>query len=335
MLLYRLDAIRNYIVSKYNKPYITPETRKEVSDFFSPSYMVDRYELKEMFFENHYMTSFLVEEDDMMKHILNFNLKFNQNIPAHKVMKFSDEFASDQFHAYTVSSYPVNYNEIVETHYMNEGIQQLISLKKEAIRIDKERKTYFNSVMMDDFPSDIKTSKVLSLDFEYDQDQIYEFGLSLSDKGSVYDKYMITNLKTGSRDNQFQFQFGETNIVPIHVMVNTLKQYLGQADYLLLHGGYNDIALLNRFNISLEDFPNIKVLDTYHFYPKYFNNNSQDNSTLLDILNRFGVEHKHLHNAGNDAHYTLELLMKMDHALEHGITLSNQRIKKSKTANKM
>lgn len=335
MLLYRLDAIRNYIVSKYNKPYITPETRKEVSDFFSPSYMVDRYELKEMFFENHYMTSFLVSEDDMMKHILNFNLKFNQSIPAHKVMKFSEDFASDKFHAYKVNSHPVNYNEIVEAHYMNEGIQQLISLKKEAIRIDKERKTYFNSVMMEDFPTDIKTRKVLSLDFEYDQDQIYEFGLSMSDNGAVYDKYMITNLKTGSRDNQFQFQFGETNIVPTHVMVNTLKQYLGQADYLLLHGGYNDIALLNRFNISLEDFPNIKVLDTYHFYPKYFNNNSQDNSTLLDILNRFGVEHKHLHNAGNDAHYTLELLMKMDHALEHGLTLENHRVKKSKKANTM
>ena len=116
-------------------------------------------------------------------------------------------------------------------------------------------------------------------------------------------------------------------------MVNTLTQYLSQADYLLLHGGYNDIALLNRFNIKLEDFPNIKVLDTYHFYPKYFNNNSQDNSTLLDILNRFSVDYKHLHNAGNDAHYTLELLMKMDHAIENGLTVSNQRVKKAKSSN--
>lgn len=335
MLLYRLDAIRNYIVSKYNKPYITSETRKEVSDFFSPSYMAERYEMKEMFFENHYMTSFLVNEDDMMKHVLNFNLKFNQNIMAHKVMKFADDLKPEQYHVYKIDSYPVNYNEIVENHYMNESIQQLISLKKEAIRIDKERKNYFNSVMMDEFPKDVKTSKVLSLDFEYDQDQIYEFGLSLADHGSIHDKYLITNLKTGSRDNQFQFQFGETNIVSMHTMLNTLKQYLSQADYLLLHGGYNDISLLNRFNIELEDFPNLKVLDTYHFYPKYFNNNSQDNSTLLDILNRFGVEHKHLHNAGNDAHYTLEILMKMDYAIENGLTVSNHRVKKSKASNKM
>jgi len=332
MLLYRLDAIRNYVVSKYNKPYITTEARKEVSDFFSPSYMVDRYEMKEMFFENHYMTSFLVNEDDMMKHVLNFNLKFNQNIAAHKVMKFADEFDPAQYHVYKVDSYPVNYNEIVENHYMNESIQQLISLKKEAVRIDKERKSYFSSIMMEDFPTDIKTSKVLSLDFEYDQEQIYELGLSVADNGEIFDKYLIASLKTGSRDNQFQFQFGETNIVSTHTMVNTLTQYLAQADYLLLHGGYNDIALLNRFNIKLEDFPNLKVLDTYHFYPKYFNNNSQDNSTLLDILNRFNVDYKHLHNAGNDAHYTLELLMKMDHAIENGLTVSNQKVKRAKTS---
>lgn len=188
--------------------------------------------------------------------------------------------------------------------------------------------------MVEDFPTNLKNSRILSLDFEYSNDHIYEFGMSIFNNDKIADKYFITNLKTGTRANQFQFNFGESTIVPIEKMVGMLRQQLSQADYLLLHGGYNDIALLNRYNIELDEFPNIKIIDTYHLYPKYFNNNSQDNSTLVDLLNRFNIEHTHLHNAGNDAHYTLQMLMEMDKAIQSNDLVSENQQKEKLSLHK-
>lgn len=333
MKLFKLDAVRNFVVSKFNKPDLVPDDRKEVADFFSPNYMIDRYQLKKVFFENHYMTSFLVEEDVMLKHILNFNLKFGQNMSLQKLERFSGLFEPADYHIYHNQSFPVNYQELVANHYLNERIQTLVNLKKEAVKVDKERKSYFQSVMVEDFPNNLKKSKILSLDFEYNNNHIYEFGISLCDNEKITNKYYITNLKTGTRDNQFQFNFGESLLLPSFRMVGLLRHYLGQADYLLLHGGYNDISLLNKYNIELNEFPNIKVLDTYYFYPKYFNENSQDNSTLVDLLQRFNIEHTNLHNAGNDARYTLEILLKMNETIENGLTLSSGRKKKLKNSN--
>ncbi len=329
MKLYRLDAIRNYVVSKYNKQHFTAEIRKEVSDFFSPTYLINRYEIKDLIFENHYMTSFLINEDTVLKHLLNFNLKYEQNIQMYKFNKFFSDFSNDQIHIYNVSSFPVNYNEIVEKHYLNESIQNLINIKKEAIKVDKQRKAHFESVLINDFPKDIKQSKIFSLDFEYGEKCIYEFGVSFFDSGKITNRYYIMNFKTGSRDNQFKYNFGESSVTDEKTMTVLLKQYLAHADYLLLHGGYNDISLMNKYGIELEDFPHLKILDTYHLYPKYFNNNSQDNSTLVDILNRFNIEYSNLHNAGNDARYTLNLLMAMNNAIENNLVVSSTKRKKN------
>ena len=96
-----------------------------------------------------------------------------------------------------------------------------------------------------------------------------------------------------------------------------------------MHGGYNDISILNKFGIELKDFENIKILDTYYLYPKYFNNGGIDNSSLISILQRFNIEHEHLHNAGNDSYYTLEALLRMNKAYENNEVISDRR-KKSK-----
>lgn len=329
MKLYRLDAIRNYVISKYNKQHITAETRKEISDFFSPNYLINRYEIKNLIFENHYMTSFLLEEDVVLKHLLNFNLKYNQNIQMYKFNKFFSNFLSDDIHVYRAESFPVNYNEVVEKHYQKESIQNLINLKKEAVRIEKQRKSHFENILINEFPSDLKSSRIFSLDFEYNGDCVYEFGASFFDSGRINDRYYILNFKTGTRDNQFQYNFGESSIIDEGSMKVIIEKYLSNSDYLLVHGGYNDISVLNRYGIELENFPNLKVLDTYHLYPKYFNNNSQDNSTLLDILDRFNIRYSNLHNAGNDARYTLDILLNMQHAIENKLTLSSKRKKKN------
>jgi hypothetical protein len=328
MKLYRLDAIRNYVVSKYNKQHISAEIRKEISDFFSPTYLINRYELKDLIFENHYMTSFLVDEDIVMKHLLNFNLKYNQNIQMYKFNKFHSIFADSDIHVYKSESFPVNYNEIVEKHYQKECIQNLINIKKESVRIDKQRKAHFETVLINDLPNDIRQSKIFSLDFEYNGNLVYEFGASLYDAGKIKNDYYIINFKTGSRDHQFQYNFGESTLIDDSELKILLVDYLNKSDYLLMHGGYNDILIMNKYGIELEDFPHLKILDTYHLYPKHFNENSQDNSTLVDLLTRFGVEYSNLHNAGNDARYTLEVLLEMDNALSNGVVLSNNKRKR-------
>lgn len=54
--------------------------------------------------------------------------------------------------------------------------------------------------------------------------------------------------------------------------------------------------------------PKISTLDTMRLYSCCYGNN---NSSLGKILRLFQLPHAYLHNAGNDAHYTLQLLLHM------------------------
>lgn len=72
-----------------------------------------------------------------------------------------------------------------------------------------------------------------------------------------------------------------------------------------------NIPHLEQLNYSLDirKQPNIPyVLDTMKFYRYCY---GQNGSSLGKILRLFGLSHAFLHNAGNDAHYTLKLLMHM------------------------
>lgn len=315
MEYYRAEHIRNHVLSKFNKPIHSPELRQEVSIFLSPEYIINRYKMKEVHLENIPYYSFLISEDLLTKHLLSFNLKFDKSFLMSRFKKFKVKPEECEISSYPVTSFPVLFNEIVYNHQKQEHIQQLAQLKRDAVQLHKDRKDYFNSVLMTDMPENIDKSRILSIDFEYSNTEIFELGLSFYNEGVITNRYFITNLKTGTREHQFRFNFGDSIIIPEDKMITLLEHYLKKADYVLLHGGLNDLFLLAKHNINLSDYSNLKLLDTYHLYANHFNDNNYDNTSLTAILNKFSIPYSHLHNAGNDASYTLQALLHMNKAL--------------------
>lgn len=316
MELYRSEHIRNNILSKYNKPDADQDLKKEVSTFFSAEYIINRYKLPKIHLENTPYYSFLIDEDTLSKHLLNFSLNFGKNLPISRFKKFKLNTDEVGVSGYDVKEFPAVFNDFLYAHQQQEHIQQLALLQREAIRVHKERKGYFNSVSHTEMPSNIKSSRILSLDIEYSNLDIYEVGLSYFNEGKINNRYMITNLKTGTREHQFRFNFGESVIVPKETMLSSIDHMLKKSDYVLLHGGLNDLFLLAKHGIDLAEYPNLKILDTYHLYANHFNKNSYDQTSLVDMLHRFSIDYNHLHNAGNDAAYTLMALLHMNEKLE-------------------
>lgn len=327
MKLYKLESIRNYMQTKISKTDYTFDLKKSMNEFFSPEFIINRYLLDEVQLYKHYSVNMLIDKDLFEEHLDSFHSNFDLEFSLKKMNRFYAEFQEDEVLTYKINNFPVKFEEVIAEHYSQDVVKLLIQIKKDTLKIEKERKEHFDSVLVEEFPKDLKSSKILSLDFEYDKDKLYEVGISLYDNGITLNKYYITSLKQGTRDNQFRFQFGESLLVSTNTIVHLLKRYLSQADYLLLHGGYNDISILNKFGIELKEFDNIKILDTYYLYPKYFNNGGIDNSSLISILQRFNIEHEHLHNAGNDSYYTLEALLRMNKAYENNEVISDRRKK--------
>lgn len=314
MKLYKLESIKSYLQTKLSKETNYQKIKKEISHFLSPQFLIYHYELKTVILDKNYIINMLISEELFYDHIKKFNDKFNLNIRfnSKRISKFSNNYNKKDYISYQLDNVLVDFENIVDNHYKNKEIRNLIHLKKNELKIKQERKIYFKNVLVDTIPDNIDKCKILSIDFEYDKNTLYEVGMALYNNGLTLNKYYITNLKQGTRDNQFQFKFGESIIVNEINVIYLLKRYLDQFDYVLFHGAYNDISILNQYNIELSDYPNLKVLDTYHLYTKLFNNGEIKNASLVDILEKFNINYEHLHNAGNDAQYTLKALLKMN-----------------------
>lgn len=83
-----------------------------------------------------------------------------------------------------------------------------------------------------------------------------------------------------------------------------VKNLVHDADYLVGHAFKNDRAFLSQCGY----FKEIKVFDTIH-YSKLI---SKQEMSLERMLNAFDINHSFLHNAGNDAFYTLNLLQTIN-----------------------
>lgn len=153
---------------------------------------------------------------------------------------------------------------------------------------------------------------VVSFDFEYNGlkfDNVTEVGISLyypKTEETINLYYIIegseiANPKKMSLRNSFHF--GSPIVAKRKDVYNELMMYLKSADYLIAHDINNEMQILN---IK----PNWdKVIDTkycelvLHPQEKYL--------SLQETLRKHDITSSHLHNAGNDAAYALELAITM------------------------
>ncbi|AET37300.1 Gfd2p Ecym_1042 [Eremothecium cymbalariae DBVPG len=79
-----------------------------------------------------------------------------------------------------------------------------------------------------------------------------------------------------------------------------------QSDLHWLKGMFVDLPHVT--GIHSDDKNCVKILDTSHLYKRLY---GLKGCSLGKALRLHGIPHSYLHNAGNDAHYTLQLLMNM------------------------
>lgn len=153
---------------------------------------------------------------------------------------------------------------------------------------------------------------IVSFDFEYnglDFSNVSEVGISLyypQRDETIYLYYVIEDNKTINPKKEKlrnSFHFGEAVIAKRRDVYNELMMYIKEADYLIAHDINNEMQIL-------KIKPNWdKVIDTkycelvLHPQEKYL--------SLQETLRKNDISCSHLHNAGNDAAYALELAITM------------------------
>lgn len=199
--------------------------------------------------------------------------------------------------------------------------------KKEEIHLAKKQENKEKKDMMRQLstplPPSLTGSKLLALDFEYDQNKnhlVFECGITKSLNGQVeYEHYLVEeNYKSKKNyDLQLQFNFGESKVVSMDELITILRQSLAETDYLIGHCLLSEYLVLEHHGLNIFDFEQLKCLDTQTIFRDKFNSGfTHANLSLVNLLSLFDVAPKHLHNAGNDAAYTMIALMKMVEAID-------------------
>lgn len=96
--------------------------------------------------------------------------------------------------------------------------------------------------------------------------------------------------------------------------MSILKPYIDAGRELALvgHDTQQDIKYLASLGVDIPDLKCIKrVLDIQSLHQSW--RDLDNGSGLRTVLNDLGIQHRYLHNAGNDANYTLKALMGIVH----------------------
>lgn len=211
--------------------------------------------------------------------------------------------------------------------------------KKEAILLlaqqkNKERKELIKK-LSNPLPLSLHDSKLLAIDFEYDQNKnqlVFECGITKSLNGqSVYEHYLVAeNYKTKNNyDLQLQFNFGQSKVVSMAELISILRQSLAETDYLVGHSLLSEYLILEQYGLHIFDFEQLKCLDTQSVFQEKFNSGfHHSHLSLNNMLALFDIFPTNLHNAGNDAAYTMLVLMKMAHCVENDHKQNPERRKR-------
>lgn len=77
---------------------------------------------------------------------------------------------------------------------------------------------------------------------------------------------------------------------------------------LVFHESSSDIKYLRLLSYHVEAASNVvEIVDTREMHQSLARSN--DSASLASVLSRLGIEYTHLHNAGNDAVYTLQAMV--------------------------
>ncbi|KAK9680933.1 hypothetical protein K7432_015797 [Basidiobolus ranarum] len=198
-------------------------------------------------------------------------------------------------------------------------LKELSRCNKDIKRAEQERRTLL-SLRKAQQAIEQKKFMFFAIDvesYEVDHSFITEVGWTMynSVKNTFSDKHYIIrenlHLRNGRyvADNKEQFTFGESVYTSLLNTATKLEADWdsGYPTILVGHDVKNDLEYLREMGAKISE-PS-EVFDTSNLYMALTKNNQR--RKLSKILDEFGIEHEYLHNAGNDAHYTMEAFLAM------------------------
>ena len=120
----------------------------------------------------------------------------------------------------------------------------------------------------------------------------------------VKENYNLRNSKYVP-DNKDSFNFGKSEIMNLDDIYKEVKIISDKSHYLVGHAVQNDLFFLE----SIGSLSFINTFDT-QIYQKHLFQNKEEIS-LINLCKEFEIEPENLHNAGNDAYYTMRCLIKI------------------------
>ena len=171
---------------------------------------------------------------------------------------------------------------------------------------------------------DFNKSKVVTIDmeFSYFKDQNYymvtELGITTLLNGVQTSEHFLISehyMRKYHRENQDKFKFGKTKKLKEKEIIGVIKERLKDANFVVFHEQREDMEILNTLGLDKKylESNNIQLLDTKKAFSLSFKQKGDKrvSYTIEELLEVFKIKSEYLHNAGNDAKYTTDLLLKM------------------------
>ena len=313
MKYYKIESLKNRF-QEFN-PTIKPQL---IKSFFSEKKLIEEFSIKNFYTIQTIKSAFLNEED-ALKVCLLAQLKFNGDFNLKNIKPAAEESEFLHHQAESILEFK---SKMIE-HYKNPFFVEKIRAEKEKLDLLKIHKQDFSKNVAN-YNIDIKDKKIVSIDFEYNPHiSSYEHSIKYcSECGvSIYENNVLSTYhfliedgshKTGLAKHLIEkFEFGETKIINSVDFIKTLKERLKDADYFISHGMENEYNILIKNDIDMQS-NNMQMLDTLRMFKSLDTDQVLNSYRLKDIIRACEMNDKNLHNAGNDAAYTLKTFLEMN-----------------------
>ncbi|KAK7204114.1 hypothetical protein BZA70DRAFT_240092 [Myxozyma melibiosi] len=116
-------------------------------------------------------------------------------------------------------------------------------------------------------------------------------------------------------DHSEDFSFGKSEVLPMKRCASELQHIfsdIGDRAVFVAHGSVQDIKWLNSMGVKLPT--NMPQINTQHVWNQLYGDKAP--AKLEYILRDLGIKFKNLHNAANDAYYTVQAAVRMGEEVE-------------------
>lgn len=325
MKTYSLSLVRSSFIKKVQDLSISKSTADSIKSSLINFFQVKNILNSKLFDKIYVSYSNEFHFDDAGLHVINNILMKKHSLFVELQPESVDHFVISDYDNMASAIQKIKLQLQNPEHRSKKEENKELRKEQNKIRIDFDN--YFNGPM----PQNIKNKKIISLDFEYDQNKdflIFECGITLFNKGKIeHQHYLIeenyTKKSNVKYNNQFQFNFGDSKIVPLSQFLKIIESQINDSEYILAHSLKSEYYVLKHYGIDFAKTDIIPIDSQKIFYCNFRNDVKHKNVSLEALLQMLDIFYENLHNAGNDAAYTMQSVLKMHDVIHKKIQIPN------------